>query len=82
MLGKSLEERVAAEAAKLDEDIRAEIEEIEKEYVHVAGTTHLNAFVAEVEEAKQKVRVAQGELGAALERLRQKKIESGMINGN
>lgn len=51
----------------------------EKPYVHEPGTVHLNAFLGAVNEAEQKVSVAQVELTTAKDRLHQKKVESGMI---
>jgi hypothetical protein len=64
----------AAEVAKNDVEAAAE-----EAYVHVPGTVHLNAFLADVKNCEKKVAAAVKELDAAKERLLQKKRESGMI---
>lgn len=51
----------------------------EVEYVHTAGTVHLNAYYADVEVAKAALNVAKGNLAAAEQRLANKLGES---NGN
>lgn len=51
----------------------------EQAYEHVPGTTHLNAFIADVEEAKKVFNEAKSALAIAKQRLYQKKLESGMI---
>lgn len=51
----------------------------EKPYVHTPGTVHLNAYLQDVKDAEAKVSDANTELDAAIERLNQKKQESGMI---
>lgn len=35
------------------------------EYVHTPGTTHVNAYISDLEEAKVRAAQAQGEVGAA-----------------
>lgn len=76
---KSIEEEVKADLATFEEDVATEVKHIEEEYVHIPGTVHLNAFIADVEEAKKKVATAATKLRAAEERLLNKKIESGMV---
>lgn len=76
---KSIEDEIKQDLATLEKDAITDAKKIEQEYVHIPGTTHLNAFIADVEEAKKKVTAATAELRAAEERLLNKKIESGMI---
>lgn len=67
--------------SKQDEKLMetTDMKQEEKPYVHTPGTTHINAFIAAVEEAKQKVAVVSSDLATAEQALLNKKQESGMI---
>lgn len=75
----SIEDEIKKDLENFEHEAVADAEQVEKEYVHIPGTTHLNAYIAEVAELEKKVAGAMGELGAAKERLHNKKVESGMI---
>lgn len=82
--GQSLEQQVAAEAAKLEQSVSKEAEAVlsavpnykqyEQDlahYVHTEGT-HLRAFVEDIRNAERAVGAARAELAAAIQRYEQK----------
>lgn len=80
MSREELDERDATSApVESHEPARVVYYNEEVPYVHIPGTVHLNAFVAAVDEAKTKVRLAEGELAEAERALENKKIEAGLL---